>query len=231
MRKIIGAVFVSLDGVIQAPGPGRGPERRVRSWAAGCPILRRGRRRGIDKPVHPALRPSARPAHLRHLRRLLALQGGRSGRHRRAVRPRRQICADPQRPEPRLAEQPPARKRRRARRAEARRGPRPDHPGQRHPLPAIAAAGLIDRLILMTFPVVLARASACSATDTAPGAMRMVEHRSPRAATSSPPTNRPARSSPAASRPRSPAPPSWSAAGRSRKAPGERPCLPQAPLP
>lgn len=43
--------------------------------------------------------------------------------------------------------------------------------------PQLLRAGLIDRLILMTFPVILGSGKRLFGDGTAPGAMRMVEHR------------------------------------------------------
>ena len=42
MRKLTGAVFISLDGVMQAPGrPGRGPDQRLPLRRLGAPVLGR----------------------------------------------------------------------------------------------------------------------------------------------------------------------------------------------
>jgi dihydrofolate reductase len=43
--------------------------------------------------------------------------------------------------------------------------------------PQLLSAGLIDRLILMTFPVILGSGKRLFGDGTAPGAMRLVEHR------------------------------------------------------
>ena len=76
MRKIVASVFVSLDGVMQAPG---GPEEdptggfRHGGWAAthwDDEI-----EAAMGELFSDALRPPARAQDLRHLRRALALCG------------------------------------------------------------------------------------------------------------------------------------------------------------
>ena len=72
MRKIVGAAFVSLDGVMQAPGGPRRIRPAVSSMAAGC---RRSSTRTSGEAIGACsapLRPAAGPANLRHFRRLLA---------------------------------------------------------------------------------------------------------------------------------------------------------------
>ena len=81
MRKIIVATFISLDGVMQAPG---GPEEDpTGGFALGgwtVPLLGRRHGRGDGRDLRQALRPAARPQDLRHLRRALALCHDRTTR-------------------------------------------------------------------------------------------------------------------------------------------------------
>ena len=143
MRKIIGAAFVSLDGVMQAPAARPRTRPAASASAAGCPqFFDEDVGEAIDDLFGGRLRPAARPAHLRHFRRLLALVGEHridefdDGRMTAsaASSASQQICADPRRRAARLGEQPPRRRHRRAARDQARRRPRPAHPGQQHAL-------------------------------------------------------------------------------------------------
>ena len=75
MRKIIVATFISLDGVMQAPG---GPQEdptggfTLGGWTA--PYFDEALGAIDGRNLRPALRPAAWPQDLRHLRRALALR-------------------------------------------------------------------------------------------------------------------------------------------------------------
>ena len=157
MRKLTGAVFQSLDGVMQAPGgPSEDPTGGFRFGGWMSPFWDED----IDEPDRQAdrgrLRPAARQADLRHLRRLLAVQPGQ--RRSATISAHQQICADPF-----------GRAARAGRTAASSRATRPTQSrsssGARAATCSSRAAarstcrcsrpGLIDRLILMTFPVVL----------------------------------------------------------------------------
>jgi dihydrofolate reductase len=87
--------------------------------------------------------------------------------------------------------------------------------------PQLLGAGLLDRLTLMTFPVILGSGKRCSATARRPARCAWSNTRSRRAATSSQPINRTGRLRPAALGRMSPAPPNSTAVRRSKRALGE----------
>ena len=61
MRRIIGGVFQSLDGVMQAPGvPDRRPDRRLRARRLDVPRRRRASRRSDRRLLLAAIRTAAR---------------------------------------------------------------------------------------------------------------------------------------------------------------------------
>ena len=98
MRKVIVGAMVSMDGVMQCAGwPGRGSDRWVQVRRLGRPAGRSGVRRRNRQDARPAVRPSARAAHLRHFRRLLAICRRRVvRRHRHDLQPGHQIRGDVQ---------------------------------------------------------------------------------------------------------------------------------------
>ena len=125
-----------------------------------------------DRPVrrghHGRVRPAARQADLRHLRRLLAEQPGQSDR--REIPAHQQICADPfgrAAGAGRTATSSPAtRPRRSPSSSKAKAATCSSRAAARSILPLLSA-GLIDRLILMTFPVVLGEGKRSSTVGSA----------------------------------------------------------------
>ncbi|HYD39063.1 MAG TPA: dihydrofolate reductase family protein [Allosphingosinicella sp.] len=178
MREIIGAVFQSLDGVIQAPG---GPEEdptggfalggwlfnyfdeevgeRIDALFAGPFDLLLGRR---TYDIFAAYWPFAEGEN-----RAL---GERFDRARKYV-VTRGVQDLPWRNSHRLRDVEAI--------AEARKGEGPPLviQGSATLYPQLLAAGLIDRLTLMTFPVVLGSGKRLFGAGTPARSMRMVEHR------------------------------------------------------
>ena len=94
MRKLTGAVFQSLDGVMQAPGgPDEDPTSGFRFGGWSFHFWDESLEKPFGKVIDGRLRPAARQADLRHLLRFLAQQPGQSDR--RAIPAHQQICADP----------------------------------------------------------------------------------------------------------------------------------------
>jgi dihydrofolate reductase len=177
MREIIGAVFVSLDGVIQAPGdPDEDPTGgfRLGGWLANFFDESVGER--IDTLFTP-------PFDLLLGRRTYDIfaaywpynadeAGGIGERFDRASKyvltgsGGKLDWKNSHRLESLDAV------------AELKRGDGPDLiiQGSGTLYPQLLRAGLVDRLILMTFPVVLGSGKRLFGEGTAPAAMRMVEH-------------------------------------------------------
>ena len=177
MRRIIGAGFVSLDGVMQAPG---GPDEdptggfRLGGWlfdyfdeAVGKRIdalfggdfdLLLGRR---TYDIFTAYWPF--------------VEGEDSGLGARFDRAAKYVLT---RGEQRLAWQNSHRLTSLDALADVKSGEGPDLiiQGSTTLYPQLLAAGLIDRLILMTFPLVLGRGKRLFGEGTVPRSMRMVEH-------------------------------------------------------
>jgi dihydrofolate reductase len=178
MRKIIGAAFVSLDGVMQAPG---GPEEdttggfELGGWLAGFFDEELGER--IDALFEP-------PFDLLLGRRTYDIfaaywpydadepggigeKFGRASKYVVTAKGRNLDWENSHRLESLDAV------------AAIKRTEGPDLiiQGSSTLYPQLLAAGLLDRLILMTFPVVLGSGKRLFGDGTAPGAMRLVEHR------------------------------------------------------
>ena len=178
MRKIIGSVFVSLDGVMQAPG---GPEedrsggfefggwlakylddetgKRVDALFAGKFDLLLGRR---TFDIFAAYWPFAEGDN--------KALGEKFDRAQKFVLTRSDQRLD-WRNSHRLANLDAL--------AEVKRSDGPDLiiQGSGGLYPQLLKAGLIDRLVLMTFPLVLGNGKRLFGEGTPPGSMRMVEHR------------------------------------------------------
>jgi dihydrofolate reductase len=178
MRRIIGACFVSLDGVMQAPG---GPEEDpsggfdLGGWLA--PFFDEAVGEEIDRLFSP-------PFDLLLGRRTYDIFaafwpynsseaggiGQRFGEASKYVLTGRGRSLDWQNSH-RLGNLDAL--------AELKRGEGPDLviQGSGTLYPQLLGAGLIDRLTLMTFPVVLGSGKRLFGEDTAPAAMRMVGHK------------------------------------------------------
>lgn len=177
MRRIIGAVFVSLDGVMQAPG---GPDEdptggfRLGGWLAQFFDQAVGDR--IDKLFTP-------PFDLLLGRRTYDIFAAywpynasepdgigqlfdRASKYVMTASGRSLDWENSHRVESLGAL------------AELKRGEGPDLiiQGSGTLYPQLLSAGLIDRLILMTFPVVLGSGKRLFGDGTTPAAMRLVEH-------------------------------------------------------
>jgi dihydrofolate reductase len=177
MRKVIGAAFVSLDGVMQAPG---GPEedptggftlggwlfdhfdeavgKRIDSLFGGEFDLLLGRRTyDIFAAYWPFAQGDNKPLGERFDRaaKYVVTRGGQPLDWQNSHRlPSLDVLA------------------------EVKSGEGPDLviQGSSTLYPQLLAAGLIDRLVLMTFPLVLGRGKRLFAEGTAPGSMRMLDH-------------------------------------------------------
>ena len=147
MRKIIGAAFVSLDGVMQAPGgPSEDPTGGFRygGWTpAVCDEeIGRGNRQAVRRPITTCCSAAAPTTSS-------PLTGPYAGRSDRtsAIRstPAPNMSLTQRRPAAGLGEQRRVRRhRRRVAAIKQGEGPRLDHPGQQHALSA-AARGRPDR--------------------------------------------------------------------------------------
>lgn len=177
MRKVIGAAFVSLDGVMQAPG---GPEEdRSGDFALGGWLFhyfdQAGGRR-IDALF-------GGPFDLLLGRRTYDIfagywpfvEGEDEGLGARFDRAAKYVVTRGQQP---LSWQNSHRLTGLDALAEVKRGEGPDLiiQGSSTLYPQLLAAGLIDRLILMTFPVVLGSGKRLFGDGTPPRSMCMVEH-------------------------------------------------------
>jgi dihydrofolate reductase len=177
MRRIIGAVFVSLDGVMQAPG---GPdEDRTGGFKLGGWLPKFGDEQ-IGEQVDKLFTP---PFDLLLGRRTYdifaaywpyATGEGKSLGKRFDRAAKYVVTGGGQR----LDWQNSHRLESIDAIAELKRGEGPDLiiQGSGTLYPQLLRAGLIDRLILMTFPVILGSGKRLFGDGTPPGAMRMVEH-------------------------------------------------------
>ena len=177
MRKITGAVFVSLDGVMQAPG---GPEEdptggfKLGGWLPGVMDEAVGER--LEKLFTP-------PFDLLLGRRTYDIFAGfwphATGEEKslgeRFDRAAKYVVTGgnqrlPWQNSHRLANVDAV--------AALRRGDGPDLiiQGSATLYPQLLSAGLIDQLTFMIFPVILGRGKRVFGDGTAPGTMRMVEH-------------------------------------------------------
>ena len=168
MRKLIVGVFVSLDGVMQAPGgPEEDPTGGFRHGGWIVPLRAR-------PPATPSARCSTSRStccwgeQLRHLRRALAVSRRRIRRpktttRRRAylagVRRRHQIRRDASPRNAGLAELAGAGARHRhgGARPQADRRAGPGRAGVERADPHPAAAGLVDQMQLLIYPIILGK--------------------------------------------------------------------------
>jgi dihydrofolate reductase len=178
MRRIIGACFVSLDGVMQAPG---GPEEDptggfdLGGWLA--PFFDEAVGEQIDELFTP-------PFDLLLGRRTYDIfaaywpynAGEPGGIGQLFDRASKYVVTGSGRT---LDWQNSRRVESLEDLAEIKRGEGPDLviQGSGTLYPQLLSAGLIDRLVLMTFPVILGSGKRLFGEGTVPAAMRMVEHR------------------------------------------------------
>jgi dihydrofolate reductase len=177
MRRIIGAVFVSLDGVMQAPG---GPDEdksggfKLGGWLPtfGDDVV--GEQ--VDKLFTPPfdLLLGRRTYDIFAAYWPYATGEGKSLGERFDRAAKYVVTGGGQR----LGWQNSHRLESIDAIAELKRGEGPDLiiQGSGTLYPQLLHAGLIDRLILMTFPVILGSGKRLFGDGTPPGAMRMVEH-------------------------------------------------------
>ena len=178
MRRITGGIFLSLDGVLQAPGgPSEDPtggfelggwlagffdeevgEQVDRLFAAPFDLLLGRRTYDIFAAFWPynADEPDGIGQRFDRASKYVLTRSGRSLDWKNSHRLESLDAL-----------------------AELKRGEGPDLviQGSSTLYPQLLAAGLIDRLTLMTFPVVLGSGKRLFGDGTAPGAMRLVEHR------------------------------------------------------
>ena len=177
MRRIIGAVFVSLDGVIQAPGhpdEDRSGGFELGGWLAGFFDDEVGER--VDALFTP-------PFDLLLGRRTYDIFAAfwpynasePDGIGRRFDRASKYVLTGSDRP---LDWRDSHRLESLDALADVKRGEGPDLivQGSGTLYPQLLGAGLIDRLILMTFPVVLGSGKRLFGDGTAPAAMRLADH-------------------------------------------------------
>lgn len=178
MRRIIGACFLSLDGVMQAPG---GPdEDRTGGFDLGgwlAPFFDEAVGEQIDKLFTP-------PFDLLLGRRTYEIFAAfwpynaaePDGIGQLFDRASKYVLTRSRRP---LDWQNSHRIESLESLAGIKRGEGPDLviQGSGTLYPQLLSAGLIDRLVLMTFPVILGSGKRLFGEGTAPAAMRMVEHR------------------------------------------------------
>lgn len=178
MRQIIGAVFVSLDGVMQAPGDP--DEDRTGDFKLGGWLFQFFDE-AIGEQVDKLFTP---PFDLLLGRRTYDIFAAywpynateANGIGERFDRAAKYVMTASGR---RLDWQNSHRLESLEALADLKRGEGPDLiiQGSGTLYPQLLRAGLIDRLILMTFPVILGSGKRLFGDGTAPGAMRMVEHR------------------------------------------------------
>ena len=177
MRKIIGSVFVSLDGVMQAPG---GPQEdptgdfKLGGWLPKVGDDAVGKR--VDKLFTP-------PFDLLLGRRTYDIfaaywpyaTGEWKALGERFDRAAKYVVTGG---DQRLDWQNSHRLKNIDAIADLKRGEGPDLiiQGSGTLYPQLLGAGLLDRLTLMTFPVILGSGKRLFGDGTPPGAMRMVEH-------------------------------------------------------
>jgi dihydrofolate reductase len=177
MRKIIGAVFVSLDGVMQAPG---GPdEDRTGGFKLGGWLPQFGDE-AVGEQVDRLFTP---PFDLLLGRRTYDIfaaywpynAGEANGLGERFERAAKYVLT---RGDQRLGWQNSHRLESIDAIADLKGGEGPDLiiQGSGTLYPQLLSAGLIDRLTLMTFPVILGSGKRLFGDGTPPGAMRMVEN-------------------------------------------------------
>jgi dihydrofolate reductase len=177
MRQIIGAIFVSLDGVIQAPGhpdEDRSGDFELGGWLAQFFDEAIGER--VDTLFTP-------PFDLLLGRRTYDIfaafwpynQDEPDGIGQRFARASKYVLTRSDRP---LGWQNSHRLESLDALAELKSGGGPDLilQGSSTLYPQLLAVGLLDRLVLMTFPVVIGSGKRLFGPGTAPGALRMVEH-------------------------------------------------------
>lgn len=178
MRRIIGAVFVSLDGVMQAPG---GPDEdrsggfELGGWLA--PFFDEAVGEQVDTLFTP-------PFDLLLGRRTYDIfaafwpynESEPDGIGQRFGRASKYVVTGSGRP---LDWRNSHRVESLDALADLKRGEGPDLivQGSGTLYPQLLGAGLIDRLVLMTFPVILGSGKRLFGDGTTPAAMRLVEHR------------------------------------------------------
>ena len=177
MRRITGAVFVSLDGVVQAPGhpdEDRSGDFRLGGWLA--PFFDEAVGERVDALFAPpfdlllgrrtwdifaafwpdnADEPGGIGQRFDRASKYVLTRSGRSLDWRNSHRLEGLDAL-----------------------AELKQGEGPDLivQGSSTLYPQLLAAGLLDRLILMTFPVLIGSGKRLFGPGTPPGAMRLVEH-------------------------------------------------------
>jgi dihydrofolate reductase len=177
MRQIIGAVFVSLDGVIQAPGhpdEDRSGDFEYGGWLA--PFFDEA----VGERVHRLFTP---PFDLLLGRRTYDIFAAfwpynadePDGIGQRFDGASKYVLSGG---EQRLGWRNSHRLESLGALADLKQGEGPDLivQGSSTLYPQLLGAGLIDRLILMTFPVVVGSGKRLFGAGTAPGAMRLVDH-------------------------------------------------------
>jgi dihydrofolate reductase len=177
LRKVTGAAFVSLDGVMQAPG---GPdEDRSGGFDLGGWLFHyfdeAGGRRIDDLFAEPFDLLLGRRTYDIFAAYWPFVEGEDEGLGARFDRAAKYVVTRGEQP---LSWQNSHRLKSLDALAEVKRGEGPDLiiQGSSTLYPQLLAAGLIDRLILMTFPVVLGSGKRLFGDGTPPRSMRMVEH-------------------------------------------------------
>jgi dihydrofolate reductase len=178
MRKVTGAVFVSLDGVMQAPGhpeEDRTGDFRLGGWLAQFFDDEVGERidRLFTPPFDLLLGRRTYDIFAAHWPYNASEPDGIGQRFDRASK--YVVTGGCQRLDWRNSH----RLENLDAVADLKRGEGPDLiiQGSGTLYPQLLGAGLLDRLILMTFPVIVGSGKRLFGDGTAPGAMRMVDHR------------------------------------------------------